>query len=110
MRLRLTAHGISELPRDAVGDDSARGVLHRRAETLTSWYDQLATMVATPPRSSTAPLQPPRFAPEDIVDQSSGSPYGVWLCEHLDHLSEHLADLVGPAERVVEVRRRPWWR
>jgi uncharacterized membrane protein YccC len=110
LRLRLTAHGISELPRDAVGDDSARGVLHRRAETLTSWYDQLATMVATPPRSSTAPLQPPRFAPEDIVDRSSGSPYGVWLCEHLDHLSEHLADLVGPAERVVEVRRRPWWR
>jgi hypothetical protein len=110
MRLRLTAHGVSRLPRDAVGDDTARGVLRRRAETLTSWFDQLAATVATPPRRPTAPLAPPRFAPDDIVDQSSGSPYGVWLCEQLDHLSEHLADLIEPAERVVEVRRRPWWR
>jgi hypothetical protein len=110
LRLRLTAHGISELPQDAVGDDTARDVLRRRTETLASWYDRLATMVATPPRSSSASLQPPRFAADDIVDQSSGSPYGVWLCEHLDHLAEHLADLIEPAERVVEVRRRPWWR
>jgi hypothetical protein len=110
MRLRLTARGVSRLPQDAVGDDTARGVLRRRTETLTAWYDQLATMVATRPRSETTPLEPPRFAAGDIVDQSSGSAYGVWLCEHLDHLAEHLADLIEPAERVVEVRRKPWWR
>jgi uncharacterized membrane protein YccC len=110
MRLRLTAHGVSRLPHDAVGDDTARGVLRRRTETLTTWYDQLAAMVAAPPRAATQMLAPPRFAPDDIVDRSSGSPYGVWLCEHLDHLSDHLADLIEPAERVVEIRRRPWWR
>jgi hypothetical protein len=34
----------------------------------------------------------------------------VWLCEHLDHLAEHLAELIGPATRVAELRRAPWWR
>jgi hypothetical protein len=38
------------------------------------------------------------------------SRYAIWLDEHLDHLSEHLSELVPPARRVAEVRRKPWWR
>jgi hypothetical protein len=34
----------------------------------------------------------------------------VWLCEHLDHLAEHLGELLQPAQRIVELRRAPWWR
>ena len=85
-------------------------MLRRRTETLITWYDELAGRVAGPLRKPMGPLVAPRFAPGDIVDESSGSHYGVWLCEHLDHLAEHLADLIRPVERVVEVRRRPWWR
>jgi uncharacterized membrane protein YccC len=110
VRLRLTAHGIAELPGDAVGNDAARGVLQRRTQTLTSWYDRLAQFVGGPLGRPLPALSAPRFAPEDIVDESSGSLYGIWLCEHLDHLSEHLADLVPPAERILETRRKPWWR
>jgi hypothetical protein len=44
------------------------------------------------------------------VPADSHSHYGVWLCEHLDHLSERLADLIAPAIRVAESRRLPWWR
>jgi hypothetical protein len=38
------------------------------------------------------------------------SPHLVWLCEHLTHLSEHLGELVAPAVKIAEIRRRPWWR
>jgi hypothetical protein len=34
----------------------------------------------------------------------------IWLAEHLDHLAEHLEDLVAPATHVAAIRRRPWWR
>jgi uncharacterized membrane protein YccC len=110
MRLRLTARGIAELPGDAVGDDAARGVLMRRMQTLTSWYDRLVRFVAGPPGGTMPALSAPRFAPEDIVEEASGSLYGVWLCEFLDHLSEHLADMIEPAERILAIRRKPWWR
>jgi uncharacterized membrane protein YccC len=110
LRLRLTANAVAGLPRDAVGDDTARGVLERRAETLTAWYERLAELVAKPRRSPIAALAPPRFAPGDVVDESSGSHYGVWLCEYMDHLAEHLSELVEPATKIAEMRRRPWWR
>jgi hypothetical protein len=55
-------------------------------------------------------LEPPSFGAADIARGGSGSYYGVWLCEHLNHLSEHLGDLVQPALRVAELRRQPWWR
>ncbi|MBV9943570.1 MAG: hypothetical protein JO262_15700, partial [Solirubrobacterales bacterium] len=44
------------------------------------------------------------------VRVGSGAYYGIWLCEHLNHLAEHLGDLVVPAARVAELRRQPWWR
>jgi hypothetical protein len=34
----------------------------------------------------------------------------VWLCEYMDHLAEHLSELVEPATKIAEMRRRPWWR
>jgi hypothetical protein len=110
LRLRLTAHSIASFPRDAVGNDAARGILERRTGTLTTWYEQLAEIVGGPRRQSTQSLSPPRFAPDDVVDDTTGSHYGVWLCEHLDHLAEHLGELVTPAERIAAIRRRPWWR
>jgi hypothetical protein len=110
LRLRLTALSIEELPRDAMLVGSAQAALMRRTSTLAAWFDRLADVVG---RRSVPPpltLSPPAFAPDEAVATASGSDYGVWLCEHLDHLAEHLAELVAPAIRVAEVRRRPWWR
>lgn len=55
-------------------------------------------------------LTPPTLGPDTIVGIESGSHYGVWLCEHLDHLAEHLDELIQPAFRIAELRRAPWWR
>jgi hypothetical protein len=111
LRLRLTARAVAELPGDADAVQSSRDALERRTITLESWYEQLADQVGKPNHRAVTALEPPSFGAADIArDGESRSYYGVWLCEHLNHLSEHLGDLVQPAVRVAELRRQPWWR
>lgn len=110
LRLRLTAHAVSEMPGDATGLEAARAVLERRTATLSSWYDQLAEQVGKPDHRTVSELEPPSLTQAGVVDSSTGSYYGVWLCEHLDHLGEHLGELVHPAATVARIRSRPWWR
>ena len=107
MRLRLTAHAIAELPGDANGIAAVRDPLEQRTSTLATWYDELADRVGRPSHSAPRELEPPTFAP---VDHAPDSYYGIWLCEHLSHLGEHLAELVQPAAEVADVRRQSWWR
>jgi uncharacterized membrane protein YccC len=110
LRLRLTARAVADLPGDAEAVQSSRDALEHRTVTLESWYEQLADLVGKPNHRPVAALEPPSFGAADIARGGSGSYYGVWLCEHLNHLSEHLGDLVQPAVRVAELRRQPWWR
>ena len=110
LRLRLTARTVAELPGDADAVQSSRDALEHRTVTLESWYQQLADLVGKPNHQPVAPLEPPSFDTRDIVRGGSDSYYGIWLCEHLNHLSEHLGDLVQPAVQVAELRRQPWWR
>jgi uncharacterized membrane protein YccC len=37
-------------------------------------------------------------------------PHLLWVHEHLQHLSSHVSAIAGPASRVAEQRRVPWWR
>jgi uncharacterized membrane protein YccC len=37
-------------------------------------------------------------------------PHLLWVHEHLEHLSSHLATITEPATHVAEQRRQPWWR
>ena len=105
MRLRLTAHAVAGLPRvQATGVSPA--ALNERTAALESWYDSLAAQLDRPRGRGIATLHAPALA----QFTSANSPRAVWLCEHLSHLSDHLGELVVPARRVAEVRRRPWWR
>jgi uncharacterized membrane protein YccC len=110
MKLRLTAHLVAGLPPDATGTGAARNALAHRADTLAAWYQQLAEQVGRPRQRPVASLQAPVFGAADVVRDTSGSHYGVWLCEHLDHLAEGLGELLQPAARVAYMRRTPWWR
>jgi uncharacterized membrane protein YccC len=111
MRLRLTAQLVAELPPGEAGDETTRNALEHRTSMLAAWYDRLASLLERPSRQApAATLEPPEPGPADRVPASARSHYGIWLCEHLDHLSEHLGELIAPATRVAEVRRRPWWR
>ncbi|MEA2202299.1 MAG: hypothetical protein QOI89_2895 [Solirubrobacteraceae bacterium] len=110
MKLRLTAHLVAGLPPDTTGTAAARNALAHRADTLTAWYERLAEQVGRPHQRPVASLQAPVFGTADVVLGPSASHYGIWLCEHLDHLSEGLGELLQPAARVAHMRRTPWWR
>ena len=109
LRLRLTARAIAELPGDAAAIDAVREPLERRTDVLAAWYEELATLVSRPGHIAPRELHPPSLAPIG-ADRAPSSYYGIWLCEHLSHLAEHLGELVAPADQVAQIRRRPWWR
>jgi uncharacterized membrane protein YccC len=109
LRLRLTAHAIADLPGDASAIAAVQDTLERRTDNLASWYEELAALLARPGHAASRELQPPSLGPVES-DGTPGSYFGVWLCEHLSHLGEHLGELVNPAAQVAQIRRRPWWR
>jgi uncharacterized membrane protein YccC len=111
LRLRLTALSIASLPRgDPTGMGAARDALEDHTKMLAGWYERLAELVGKPHRRTVTAFEAPMFGSADVMDDSSDSYYGIWLYEHLEHLSEHLDELVRPAARIAETRRRPWWR
>jgi uncharacterized membrane protein YccC len=110
MRLRLTAHAVSGLSPVQESDlGAAQAVLTRRARVLESWFDRLAHQLGRSRGPVQSVPEPPSPVP-DPIERSAHSPQTLWLCEHLDHLIEHLGELIGPAEHVAENRRRPWWQ
>ncbi len=48
----------------------------------------------------------------DLLRMITGShhPHLLWVHEHLQHLSSHADAITGPAVRIAEQRRLPWWR
>jgi uncharacterized membrane protein YccC len=109
LRLRLTAHAVATLPPDH-GSDAAVAVLAWRTEALDEFYEQLAERVSRRrDANGDAPLTLPDFG-DGAVRQQAQSRQAIWLTEHLDHLTEHLGELIEPAEALAAVRRRPWWR
>jgi hypothetical protein len=110
LRLRLTAHAIAGLPRSCAGDsDETQALLNDRAEVLDAWFERLAAQLGRPRGQPVTALAPPDFG-DDGADGRPHSRRTIWLSEHLDHLTQHLSELVQPAAHVAEFRRRPWWR
>ena len=108
LRLRLTAHAVAGLPHlDGAATEGSRAVLIERTAMLQAWYDNLAAHVDRPRGRAAATLTAPEL---DHDHNPAGSTQAIWLCEHLDHLADHLCELVEPAGKVAAVRRRPWWR
>jgi hypothetical protein len=113
MRLRLTALALARLPQ-AITDTERTGLaLANRARLIAIWYERIAARVGRPGHHSLATLDPPALDGSDAIDPAPGrrqAYYTIWVQESLHHLTQHLDDLVAPAEHVAQVRGRPWWR
>jgi uncharacterized membrane protein YccC len=48
----------------------------------------------------------------DVADpaREMQHPHLIWVQEHLHHLSQSAQMVSAPAQRLAEIRRRPWWR
>jgi hypothetical protein len=94
--------------------------LRTTASGLAGFYAQIANEVERPARTGELELVPPPPVIAGAVprtgmsaEQSAaflGHPHLLWVQEHLHHLSENAQAVSGPARRIAEVRRRPWWR
>jgi len=128
-RLRLTAHSMASLPgrTQAHADDGRlHAALGHQVAGISDIYQWLATQVAKPARSDRVdhahqdPEPPSALAlPASGLADGIRSPCGgasayrsdaLWVGHHLDHLQAHLAKVAGPAERLGQLRRKPWWR
>lgn len=118
MQLRLTAHSMASLPTRTephADDNGLHTALRRQVAGLAQFYDRLAAQVARPSRAAPDPLSP--LPPSGIGAAhvpcgrpAAYRPDALWVGLHLDHLEAHTADVTGPAERLAQLRRRPWWR
>ena len=125
MRLRLTAHTLADLrqihPGDHDGhrmrgghhDHSTRDALRDAATELAHFYEGVATEVGRPSRAAAqaAPIAPVETSPDPLaLEPVARHPRLMWVREHLLHLRENAEVIPEPAERVAELRQRPWWR
>ncbi|MGO9159611.1 MAG: FUSC family protein [Streptosporangiaceae bacterium] len=131
MRLRLTAHSLASMPAtpaSAAADGAghgpghplaawAAGTLGRQAAHLAYFYDELAAQVGRPGRGQPPPEPIP--VPAGAAGQrdqlcSAGPAHyhseALWVGDHLRQLAAHAAAVPGPAARLAQIRRRPWWR
>jgi uncharacterized membrane protein YccC len=124
VRLRLTADTLTglrpaELPGTGgpaclplPGSQSYAGTpacttLRSAATDLAGYFGQVADEVDRPRGdvAAPAPLAPP--APAGTLVRH---PHLLWIAEHLRHLNQSAEAVSGPAQRLAEIRRRPWWR
>jgi uncharacterized membrane protein YccC len=81
--------------------------LRSAAADLAGYFGQVADEVGRPRGdvAAPAPLAPPAPAGTPVRH-----PHLLWIAEHLRHLNQSAEAVSGPAQRLAEIRRRPWWR
>jgi uncharacterized membrane protein YccC len=135
-RLRLTAHSLAGQRGPAPPDgrpDGPYARLRERAAGLAGFYDAVGSRVghdgATMHFSDRTedPVADENVAVAELMtaadtlalpDTSDGEWTGrvrslwffLWVHEHLHHLQSNANLLDGPAARVAEIRRQPWWK
>jgi hypothetical protein len=123
LRLRLTAYSMASLPAPAqahADDGGLHAALDRQVTGISDIYHRFATQVAKPAQGdrSAAPLTAVPL-PASGLASATPSPCGetsayrsdaLWVGHHLDHLQAHVPKVTGPAQRLAQLRRKPWWR
>ncbi|HEY7049217.1 MAG TPA: FUSC family protein [Jatrophihabitantaceae bacterium] len=109
-RLRLTAHSLAGLPNPSPNGDPVRGELGERADIVAAWFDRLAAYIDPHTNGTRAPLEVPVLNRLATESPNSYHYCTLWVDEHLQHITPHMAELITPAEEVAVQRRKPWWR
>jgi hypothetical protein len=125
MRLRLTAHSMASLPGQVpahADDGRLHAALGRQIAGISDIYQWFAMQVAKPAqddRDDQGGLPSAVPLPASGLTSATRSPCGessayrsdaLWVGHHLDHLQAHVSNVTGPAERLAQLRRKPWWR
>jgi uncharacterized membrane protein YccC len=109
-RLRLTAHSLAGLPSPHSNGGAIQRELGGIADRLASWYDGLAAYIGPHARATQSPPELPVIQPVATASPNGNTYSTLWVDEHLQHITPHLADLIKPAEHVAAQRASPWWK
>jgi hypothetical protein len=80
---------------------------------MAGFYRNVSVDVASPARTALLPLPGQRLRRTRTTAAGRWhhrDDTAAWVRQHLAELAAHLADIVGPAERLAGDLRRPWWR
>jgi uncharacterized membrane protein YccC len=115
MRLRLTAHSLAGLraycpPMGADGQGDPAPSLRHISADLAEFYRRIAALVGPPGHDQPVPVTAPALPMDGQGPQPFYGPHPLWVREQLEDLGSHAGDITGPAERVAQLRRVPWWR
>jgi uncharacterized membrane protein YccC len=90
--------------------------LRTAAAGLAGFYGQVADEVGRAGRSGELAAVPPPPVTGPVIPPAGSTaalplyhPHLLWVQDHLHHLSESAQTISGPALRLAEARRRPWW-
>ena len=108
MRIRLTAQSLSNLPPPQPITDPSRITLVEEATRLAGWCDGFAGDLGRSAPTAARELASAIAAQLSPPHRHQG--YLLWVQHHLDHIRDHLADLVEPVTAIHERRSLPWWR
>jgi hypothetical protein len=112
--------GLACMP--LTGSDTYTGspactTLRTAAAGLAGFYGQVADEVGRAGRGGELTEVPPPPVTGAAIPRTASTatlplhhPHLLWVQDHLHHLSESAQTVSGPALRVAEARRRPWWR
>jgi uncharacterized membrane protein YccC len=109
-RLRLTAHSLAGLPSPHSDGGAVQRELGGIADRLASWYDGLAAYIGPHATATPSPPELPVIQPVAAASPNGNLYSTLWVDEHLQHITPHLADLIKPAEHVAAQRASPWWK
>jgi uncharacterized membrane protein YccC len=109
-RLRLTAHSLAGLPSPHSDGGAVQRELGGIADRLASWYDGLAAYIGPHATATQSPPDLPVIQPVAEASPNGNLYSTLWVDEHLQHITPHLADLIKPAEHVAAQRASPWWK
>jgi uncharacterized membrane protein YccC len=109
-RLRLTAHSLAGLPSQHSDGGAVQRELGGIADRLASWYDGLAAYIGPHATATPSPPELPVIQPVAAASPNGNLYSTLWVDEHLQHITPHLADLIKPAEHVTAQRASPWWK
>jgi uncharacterized membrane protein YccC len=108
LRLRLTAQSLASLPPPETVDDPDRYALLQEATQLAGTCDGFAGELSRSSATAAQELAAAMGPDPSLTAMPAG--YVLWIRHHLDHMKDHLGDLVDPIAMVAARRAVPWWR
>lgn len=111
-RLRLDARSLASLRDES--DEPATAPIADFGDRIAAWYGTLGDLLGGAEKTGAdldAHSSPLEALPAGLSrDVRARRPTHIWVALHLEHLRQHLPEVMTSSQGILELRRRAWWR